>query len=82
MRWGTDNIYGRREMDKRKLPPYFCAVSPWLGRLRGIVQLRTMSAFGTKRTWQRRSAMSAFGGKADPPTSRNVQRYTYFTGLQ
>ena len=22
---------------KRKLPPYFCAVSPWLGRLRGIV---------------------------------------------
>jgi hypothetical protein len=26
--------------------------------------------------------MSAFGGKADPPTSRNVQRYTYFTGLQ
>jgi hypothetical protein len=24
-----------------------------------------MSAFGTKRTWQPRSSMSAFGGKAD-----------------
>ena len=26
-----------------------------------------MSAFGTKRTFQPRSAMSAFGGKADSP---------------
>ena len=27
----------------------------------------TTSAYGTKRTWRSRSAMSAFGGKADMP---------------
>ena len=30
------------------------------------------SAYGTKRTWRSRSAMSAFGGKADIPSSHDV----------
>jgi len=38
-----------------------------------ILVRRRMSAFGTKRTWHSRSAMSAFGGKADiAMTSENV----------
>jgi hypothetical protein len=36
------------------------------GREKTIFLLhRTWSAFGTKRTWRRCLAMSAFGGKAD-----------------
>ena len=31
----------------------------------GDLPQRSMSAFGTKRTWRSRSAMSAIGGKAD-----------------
>jgi hypothetical protein len=34
-----------------------------------------MSAFGTKRTSQSRSAMSAFGGKADIPISERHVRF-------
>jgi len=31
------------------------------------VRVKQMSAFGTKRTFQRPRSMSAFGGKADMP---------------
>ena len=34
-----------------------------------------MSAFGTKRTWQSRPAMSAFGGKADIASTDLDVRY-------
>jgi hypothetical protein len=34
-------------------------------QIRPAVRMGLMSAFGTKRTWSRGPAMSAFGGKAD-----------------
>jgi hypothetical protein len=37
------------------------------------------SAFGTKRTWQSRSPMSAFGGKADIAATKGVRVFNYRT---
>jgi hypothetical protein len=48
-----------------EFPATFIARADEVIEKRRLSPHRTMSAFGTKRTSQSRSTMSAFGGKAD-----------------